>query len=106
MSDDTYSIIAVKELLDLVKEGRVLNHCVGSYVDSVSNGNEYILFLRKNDNVDIPFYTIDVTPDGKVRQIHGKGNCSITKEIKPFIDKWISKFKLDGSNYSGVYCHL
>lgn len=105
-SDDTYSIIAVKELLDLVKEGRLLNHCVGSYVDSVSNGKEYILFLRKNDNIDIPFYTIDVTPDGKVRQIHGKGNCSITKEIKPFIDKWISKFKLDGSNYSGVYCHL
>ena len=106
MSDDTYSIIAVKELLDLVKEGRLLNHCVGSYVDSVSNGREYILFLRKNNNIDIPFYTIDVTPDGKVRQIHGKGNCSITKEIKPFIDKWISKFKLDGSNYSGVYCHL
>ena len=105
-NDDTYSIIAVKELIDLVKEGRSLNHCVGSYIDSVSNGREYILFLRKKDDIDVPFYTIDVTPDRKIRQIHGKNNCSVTKEIKPFIDKWISKFKLDGSNYSGIYCHL
>ena len=106
MSDSNYSIIACKDLMDLVKEGRSLSHCVGSYVTSVSEGREYILFLRKNDDIDTPYFTIDVTPEGRVRQIHGYGNCNLDKEIKPFVNKWAKKFNLDISSCSGVYCHL
>lgn len=106
MSDNTYSIIACKDLMDLVKEGRSLSHCVGSYVTSVSEGREYILFLRKKSAIDIPYFTIDVTPEGRVRQIHGFGNCNLTKEVKPFVEKWAKKFDLDISSCSGVYCHL
>lgn len=106
MSNDTYSIIAVENLMDLVKEGRILNHCVGSYINSVSNGNEYILFLRKNDNINVPFFTIDIDSNNHVRQIHGRCNCNITNEIKPFIKEWANKFKLNISNCSGMYCAL
>ena len=106
MSNDTYSIIACKDLMDLVKEGRSLSHCVGSYINSVSEGWEYILFLRKNESIDTPYFTIDVTPTGNVRQIHGFGNCNITKEIKPFVETWAKKFKLDISNCSGCKCAL
>ncbi len=106
MSDDTYSIIAVKDLMDLIKEGKDLCHCVGSYVNSVSEGKEFILFLRKNKDINTSYFTIDVTPDSKVRQIHGKCNCNITKEIKPFIQKWADKFHLDISYCSGIYCAL
>ena len=106
MSDSTYSIIACKDLMDLVKEGRSLSHCVGSYVTSVSEGREYILFLRKKSAIDMPYFTVDVTPEGRVRQIHGYGNCNLTKEVKPFVEKWAKKFNLDISNCSGVYCHL
>lgn len=106
ISDNTYSIIACKDLMDLVKEGRSLSHCVGSYVTSVSEGREYILFLRKKDAIDVPYFTVDVTPEGRVRQIHGYGNCNLTKEVKPFVEKWAKKFNLDISSCSGVYCHL
>lgn len=106
LADDIYSIIAVKELGDLIKEGRALNHCVGSYIDSVSEGKEYILFLRKNEDIDTPYFTIDVTPNMRVRQIHGSCNCNISKEIRPFIKKWANKFGLDISNCSGVYVAL
>jgi hypothetical protein len=106
MSDNTYSIIACKDLMDLVKEGRTLSHCVGSYVTSVSEGREYILFLRKKNAIDMPYFTIDVTPEGRVRQIHGYGNCNLTEEVKPFVKKWAKKFDLDISSCSGVYCHL
>lgn len=105
-SDDTYSIVAVKDLQDLIREGRILKHCVGSYIDSVSNGKEYILFLRQNKDIETPFFTIDVTPDNKVRQIHGHSNCNISKDIHPFIKKWANKFKLDISNCSGIYAAL
>ena len=105
-SDDTYSIIACSELIELVYEGSTLGHCVGSYTDSVGHGREYILFLRKNEELDKPFYTVNITIDGKIRQIHGKRNCNVTKELEPFVNKWAKKFKLDASRYSGCLCHL
>ena len=62
--------------------------------------------MRKNNELDKPYFTIDVTPDKKVRQIHGFGNCNLTKELKPFVKVWADKFELDISNCSGVLCAL
>lgn len=104
--DDNYSIIACPKLSDLTIEGQVLHHCVGTYINSVSNGYEYILFLRKKEQLDTPFFTIDVTPELKVRQIHGAYNCNMSKELIPFVDSWAKKFKLDISNCSGIHCAL
>jgi len=104
--DDNYSIIACPKLSDLTTEGKVLHHCVGTYINSVANGYEYILFLRKKEQLDTPFFTIDVTPELKVRQIHGAYNCNLTEELIPFIDSWAKKFKLDASKYSGMYCPI
>lgn len=105
-SDDNYLIIACPELKDLIYEGTELHHCVGSYTDSVGHGREYILFLRKKEEPDKPFYTINITTDNKVRQIHGFRNCNVTAEISKFIKKWAEKFKLNASSYSGCLCHL
>ncbi len=105
-SNDNYSIIACKDLSELHYEEKALNHCVGSYIDSVGNGREYILFLRKNDDIETPFYTVDVTPNNIVRQIHGKCNCNVIAELEPFIKEWASKFNLDISNYSGCKVSL
>lgn len=105
-ADDTYFIKACEELTDLLVEGNTLHHCVGSYVNSVSEGREYILFLRKASDPDIPYFTIDVTPNGQVRQIHGLRNCNIDDEIKPFVDIWAKKFKLNLEGCSGVRCAL
>jgi hypothetical protein len=105
-SDSEYSIIACEKLIDLKTEGDTLNHCVGTYVNSVSQGREYILFLRKNYDIDTPYFTVDLTPDGRVRQIHGKCNCNMKPEMKPFVEKWAKKFGLDLTGCSGVKCAL
>ena len=105
-SDKEYSIIACKKLSDLGFEGNVLNHCVGSYVNSVCKGNEYILFLRKNSDIETPYFTIDLTPDKHVRQIHGRCNCNINDEIRPFVEAWAKKFELNLKGCSGVHCAL
>ena len=104
-SNDEYVIIAPKSVFELTTEGRTLNHCVGSYVQSVSNGKEYILFLRKKENQDIPFFTINITPNKEIRQIHGKCNCNVPEELTPFIDSWKKKFDLIG-NYDKIKYHL
>ena len=104
--DEVYSVICPEQITSLLLEGRILHHCVGSYINSVASGNEYILFLRKTSDLNTPFFTINVLPNKKVRQIHGTCNCNLPDEIKPFIKKWADKFGLDISNCNGIYCHL
>ena len=104
--NDQYTIVACKELVELQIEGRSLNHCVGSYVDSVSEGKEYILFLRKCDNPEIPYFTLDLTPEKELRQAHGKCNCNVPEELRPFIKQWAHKFNINISHISSQLCHL
>lgn len=104
--DEVYSVQCPEQITSLLLEGRTLHHCVGSYINSVANGNEYILFLRKTSDPETPFFTINVLPNKKVRQIHGMCNCNLPDEIKPFIKKWADKFGLGISNCNGIYCHL
>ena len=104
-SNDEYVIIAPKSVFELTTEGKTLKHCVGSYVQSVSSGKEYILFLRKKENQDIPFFTINITPNKEIRQIHGKRNCNVPEELVSFIDSWKKKFDLIG-NYDKIKYHL
>lgn len=106
LADEVYSVICPEQITLLLAEGRTLHHCVGSYINSVASGNEYILFLRKTDDIDTPFFTINILPNKKVRQIHGRCNCNLPDEIKPFIKNWADKFGLDISNCNGIYCHL
>ena len=103
--DDKYVMLAPKLVTDLITEGRVLSHCVGSYMNSVSNGNEYILFLRKKSDPDVPYFTVNITPGEHIRQIHGKCNCNVPPELIPFIEKWKNKFKITG-DYTRILCHM
>lgn len=105
-SNSEYSIIAVKDLKELITEGEKLHHCVSSYIDSVGMGKEYILFLRKNSDIETPYFTIDVLPNGKVRQIHGNYNCNPPEQILPFITEWATTLGLNISNYKDVCGHL
>lgn len=73
------SIVAPKESKDLAIEGSVLHHCVGGFVDSVIRGTETVLFIRRNDNLNHPYFTIAVDPKGNIEQIHGYYNSSLTE---------------------------
>lgn len=80
-------IIYPKDPDEIVKEGQALHHCVGSYVSSVANKKCIILFLRKTEELDKPFFTIEVR-NGEVRQIHGQNNMDPTPEVQKFMAAW------------------
>lgn len=65
---------------ELKNEGSVLSHCVASYVDPIINGKENIMFLRRTDMPDDPFYTVEVLEDGEIRQVHCYRNGDLTAE--------------------------
>ncbi len=72
---------------DIVAEGHALHHCVGNYVDSVAEKRCIILFLRRTEQEDKPFYTVEVRHQ-KVVQVRGEYNAKATEEVKSFIEQW------------------
>lgn len=102
-SNNLYSIIACKDLFELNTEGSNLHHCVASYKDKVANGDEMILFLRENKDLDKSYYTINIK-DNRIIQILGFGNKYIDSlEVHNFIEEWAKKFGLYSDSYLGKY---
>jgi hypothetical protein len=88
-----YKIFPPKEPSDLVREGNVLGHCVGSYVNKVRKGTSVILFLRERDDIETPLVTIEV--QGKrITQAKGKMNNPPTTEQSIVVKKFAEKFDL------------
>lgn len=114
--NEDYTIVVPKVVEELDVEGNQLHHCVGSYKEVISQGKEIIIFLRKKNAPKESYYTIDLDPDGFIRQIHGKYNCNLAKDpekekIMEFLTNW-AKEKSDIVNskslrlsYQAV-CHL
>ena len=93
---DKYEIIVPKNLSDITTEGQALSHCVGGYLESHARGDTNILFLRRTDLPNSPFYTIEVSNDNYVVQIHGKCNCWLgnNPDAIPFVYSWIKERNL------------
>lgn len=73
---------------ELAKESAALHHCVRNYVDSVANGICAILFIRKTESPDKPYFTLELSPDGKIVQCRGDHNCAYPDDVKEFLERW------------------
>lgn len=70
-ADEQYTVLAPASIEDILLEGEALHHCVGSserYWERIESQESYILFLRRSSDVGNPYYTLEVEPDGTVRQ--------------------------------------
>lgn len=78
---------------DLIAEGRSLHHCVGGYASRYASGGTNIFFIRKADNPEIPYYTLELgkKPEYTIWQVRGRHNCSATPEITAFLSEWTDK---------------
>lgn len=91
-SDGEYAIVAPARIADVLSEGRCLNHCVTNerYFERMAKEESYILFLRRADKPDIPWYTLEVEPGGVIRQKRTKFNRQ-EKDLelaKAFLKRW------------------
>lgn len=97
-ADDNFSIVVPKEINKITKEGVYLHHCVGGYISRVAEGRTNILFLRKNEEIDIPFFTIEVNNHNEIIQIHGLYNRWLGNEPDAV------KFVIDWIHEKGIKC--
>ena len=90
---DDYFIKVPESMQSMFEEGRKLNHCCGRYVDDVIDKQAFILFLRRKDNPDTPFLSIEVSPDMTVHQVRGVNDTYVSvqkdsKAINIFLQSW------------------
>lgn len=91
-SDETYRIMVPRNFFEITREGMALHHCVGHterYFDRILQRETYICFLRRQQEPEKPYYTIEVEPGGTIRQHRGMYDEEPEiDEVKPFLRKW------------------
>lgn len=96
--DSHYRIIVPERIEDIIMEGRVLGHCLdrsGRYFDRIQRRESYIVFLRRAEEPDTPYYTLEIEPDGTARQKRTTGDRQNKdfEEAVRFIRKWQQKIQ-------------
>ena len=94
--DSAFMVVVPKAPEDLAVEGLELRHCVKSYIERVCQGHTNILFIRKKDEVDKPFFTVELTNDNIIAQVHGFANRNASTEpgMVEFVHRWARNKRL------------
>jgi hypothetical protein len=88
VSSEMYFIRPAENSFEIVNEGRELQHCVGRYAKDHAEGKTCILFIRKAEEPDKPFFTAEVK-DSEIVQVRGYENHSPEDEmLLAFIEKF------------------
>lgn len=96
---DGYSVLVPAGAWDIMQEGVLLGHCSAReddnvYLERIEQETSYIMFLRKNDKKDSPWYTMEVEPGGNVIQLRtygdddGKHKYHDRDEAKAALSSW------------------
>lgn len=92
--NDKYMIIPAGTCEELMTEGRTLHHCVGSsdiYMNKMAAGTSWILFLRKKENLEKAYYTVEIDmKDDRILQYYSEFD---RQPDKGTISKVLDKFK-------------
>lgn len=75
---------------ELIKEGAELHHCVGGYAKRYAEGKTTIMFIRKKDEPDKPYYTMEIVK-GKIEQVRGNRNKAPEEDVKKFVEEYKKK---------------
>ena len=101
-SDGVFQIIMPHSAREIVEEGVRQNHCVGRYVERVATGESVILFLRRVEDPEKNFYTVEIKKDMRrchIVQVRGERNVGATDEVNAFCKKytrWFNRRSLNG----------
>ena len=90
-----YIIRPAKDAAEIVEEGRMLHHCVGgdTYLSRHDKGQSIILFLRKKEEQEKPYCTIEIKGN-KILQWYEAYDQQPDKEIlQPLLDAYTERLK-------------
>lgn len=80
-------IRAVEHIGELVEESRKLHNCVRRYAEDVANGNTNIFFIRKIEDKQEPYCTLELK-ERRVVQCRAVYNTKPNDEVVGFVNDW------------------
>ena len=99
-TDGDLCIVLPRVEEDLVSEGKVLRHCVGTYGSAHCSGKP-VFFVRHRRRPERSYYTLQINMNGTIPkeiQLHGYGNerhgdhkqyaHKIPRKVREFCDRW------------------
>lgn len=94
---DGFLIRPANDAREIVLEGKILHHCVGSdnqrYMKNYNEGKSFILVLRRAADENVPYITIEI--DGtNIKQWYGEHDHKPDKEtIEPLLKEYVKWLK-------------
>lgn len=91
--DKHYCIVAPEGITDIYREGMILKHCIHTcdiYFQRIDIQETYLLFLRRAEDPERPWYTLEIEPGGNIRQkksVLNKAYKDLDAAL-PFLKKW------------------
>ncbi len=97
-------VVAPNGAADLVVEGNELRHCVKSYIQKIIDGYTNVMFIRKKNEPDKPFFTVEISNDGQIEQVHGFANCNANSDplVSDFMKDWLKTKRVSAHEYNKV----
>lgn len=93
MENGNYIVFIAKSPSDLIREGELLNHCVGrmNYDQRFIREESLIFFVRRVTEPDTPFVTVEYSLSmKKVLQCYGLNNSRPTEDVLRYVNKvWL-----------------
>ena len=91
--NNDFVVVIAKSPAELIREGSILNHCVGrmNYDQKFIREESLIFFIRSRENIDKPFVTAEYSlSKKKVLQCYAKGNTTPSNEVMEYVNKvWL-----------------
>ena len=91
--DEHYAIFIAQSPAELIKEGNALSHCVGrsGYDKKMANEETLIFFVRKMEELDKPFVTLEYSIKTKeILQCYAYKNTQPEEKVLEFVNnKWL-----------------
>jgi hypothetical protein len=81
---NNFIVRPIRDTAEIFTEAKALSHCVGGYVKQHAAGQVVILVVRRKEEPDKPFYTVEIAGQ-TVRQCRGYKNCAMTDDVSQFI---------------------
>ena len=88
--ESVFIVRGVRSLEDLMNEAKQQHSCVASYALRIIEGQSLIYFIRERNNPDRSLVTVELSPDGKIRQKRLSYNRPVhSRAVSEFIDRWL-----------------
>ena len=87
-SDSGFVVCVPESPIDLLLESERMGNCVKDYWEDVANSETYILFLRKKEEPDKSYVTMEISKDRKLLQFKSRENNYASIEAQKFIKKY------------------